>query len=98
MDVANRNQTGVMDLLADHAEAAYQALPGWEDIRRVCQQREPHLKRRCLRLCIHTRESKPVHGNWAGRNVAELDQHLGRNMQHLAAPVQFQHRPSCDGM
>jgi hypothetical protein len=38
-----------------------------------------------------------VHGNRAPFDAAEFDQNLWRDIQHLAAPVQFQDSPGGSG-
>ena len=87
-----------MDLFADHTKRTHQGLPGRVDVRCLRQQREPRFERRCLSLRVHSRKSQAIDGHRAGRDVAELDQNLRRDVQHLAAPVQFQHSPGGNGM
>src|SRR5919201_6318716 len=82
-----------MDLLTDDSQGADESLPRRVDVRRLRQERKRPLKYRRLRLRVHGGQSQAVHRLGAGGQVAELNEVLWSDVQHLTAPVQLQDGP-----
>lgn len=98
VDMADSSQTGVMDLLSEDPKPMHDCLPCREDVGRVCEQRERSLESCRLLLSFRGRRSQAVQTRRAGRNAAELNQHLWRNVEHFSTPMQRKHRTDCDAM
>lgn len=87
-----------MDMLANDSQRADQGFPCRVDVRRFRQQRESCFKGRRLSLRVHGRKSQAVDRHGAGSDITEFDENLRRDVEHLTAPVQFQHGPSSNSM
>ena len=81
MNLANGDESGVMDLSADDAESFDKCFPGGIDARGLHEQRERRLESCGLRLSVRRRLSQAVYSSWPGGDVAKLDQNLCGEMQ-----------------
>ena len=59
MDVADRYEPGVMHLLTDNPQAAYDGLPGRINVRRIRKERERRLEYRRFRLRLAADNPRP---------------------------------------
>ena len=95
MNVANGNQTSVVDLFSDHVKCLDQCLPGGIDVRCLGQQRKPSSEGGRQSLRVDRYQAKTIDGNRSSRRAAKLHQVLWSDVQHFTAPVQFGHGLRC---
>lgn len=80
VNVTDRHQPSVVNLLADDTHCCHQGLPGWENVRRLHQEREGGLKGSRLGFCLHSRQAQAVRSFRPGRHVTEFNQVLRRDL------------------
>jgi hypothetical protein len=98
VDVADGDESGVVNLLADHTQCTGERLPRRVNVRCFHQQGELGLERPCVHLGVRDRQTGAISGLRSSCHITELDENLWRDVQELAAAVQFHHGPRGNGV
>ena len=98
VDVANGDQTRIVNLFANDTGGLDKLLPSRIDVRRIGQKRERSLIARRQNLNLRDRKSEAICGNGASGAVTKLNEVLWSGTQAFALVIQNNHRLLRDGV